>query len=151
MKKFLLFFNIELLVVLFLFGCSKSNIYKSKMAEWFNDSKNQSQILENDGVCDILFGLIDKNNNVVSNDILEITDGEFLYDVLKRNDDKFKLQGSDSDYGFFMTGINDVVADYSKDGSYISLWINGNYAQYGISGLSLNDNDVVAAVYMIGY
>lgn len=152
MKKCFIFTVFCTLSAVVLCGCGgKKNQYKEKMQEWFEDSTNQTEKLKNDDKCDILLGLIDKDSNVVSNEILDITEGEYLYDVLVRYSDKYTLQGSESQYGYFLTGINDVVADYSADGSYISLWINGDYAQFGVSGLALHDNDVVACVYMVGY
>lgn len=152
MKKGFLFVSLWALSALVLAGCGEEkNQYKDKMKEWFDDSANQSEVLKNDNKCDVLLGLIDKDSKVISNELLDITDGEYLYDVLVRYSDKYTLQGSDSQYGYFLTGINNIVADYSADGSYISLWINGDYSQYGVSGLALHDNDVVACVYMIGY
>ena len=150
MHKFTRLFVCLTLISILLSGCNnKKNSYKEHMEEWFSDAENQADVLNKDSVSDVLLGIIDEDGNVVSNDVLDFSDGQSLYDVLEENSDKFTLAGSDSEYGFYLTGINNILTDYSKDGSYISIWINGEYAQYGVSGLLLHDNDVIAIVYMI--
>jgi hypothetical protein len=151
MKKIFTSGIFGILAAFTLTGCGATNMYKEMMAEWLDDFENQAVVLKDDNKCDILLGLIDKDSKVISSEVLEFTEGQYLYDILKANPDKYTLQGSESQYGFFLTGINDIVTDYSKDGSYISLWINGTYANSGVSSLELHDNDVVACIYMVGY
>ncbi len=74
------------------------------------------------------------------------TDAEFLYDAIL-NDSEIKLEGEEGDYGFYITAVNGVTADYNVDASYWSLYVNGDYGQAGISEQIVNDGDSFALKY----
>lgn len=77
------------------------------------------------------------------------TDEEYLrgaLEELQENSD-FTFEGSDSDYGLFITTVNGLEADYTKDQSYWSIYVNGEYGQYGADSQPVENNDAFKLVY----
>lgn len=72
-----------------------------------------------------------------------------LMDELVQEGD-FSYDGSSSDYGLFITTINGVTADYDKDGSYWSIYVNGEMGQYGADSQPVSDGDDFRFVYETG-
>lgn len=72
------------------------------------------------------------------------TEGLVVLDVLKELQDRKKLtfSGDDSGYGLYLTEINGRVADESSHEFY-SLYINGDFASFGVSEQPINDGDVI--------
>ena len=56
------------------------------------------------------------------------------------------IPGSDSEYGLFITSINGITADGS-DGAYWSIYVNGEYGQYGADSQPVNDGDAFSFRY----
>lgn len=77
------------------------------------------------------------------------SDAEFVGEALKEmeKDSGFTMEGEDSEYGFFISGINGIVADYDKDGAYWAFYINGEYAALGIDKQPLTDGDQIELRY----
>lgn len=75
------------------------------------------------------------------------TDGEYVVNVLDELNGKkgFSYMTEDGSYGKFITGVNERVAD---DGAheYYALYINGEYASFGISEQVIADGDVIKLV-----
>ncbi len=74
------------------------------------------------------------------------TDAEFLRGAM----DEAKgltYDGSESEYGFYVESVNGEVADYSVDGSYWSIYVNGEYGMYGIDQQVVNDGDAFKLAY----
>lgn len=77
------------------------------------------------------------------------TDAEYLKEVmdeLVENDD-FTYEGTDSDYGIMINTINGVTADYTVDGAYWAIYVNGEYGQYGADTQPVADGDAFQFVY----
>lgn len=77
------------------------------------------------------------------------TDAEYLsglMDELQAEGD-FSYDGTSSDYGLFITAINGETADYDKDGAYWSIYVNGEYGQYGADQQPVADGDAFRFVY----
>lgn len=74
------------------------------------------------------------------------TDKTTLYDALTEYK-KITLDGYDSEWGFYITGVNGETADFTVDGSYWSLLINGEYAMTGISATNIEDGATYSLVY----
>lgn len=77
------------------------------------------------------------------------TDAEYLsglMDELQAEGD-FSYEGMSSDYGLFITAINGETADYDKDGAYWSIYVNGEYGQYGADQQPVADGDAFRFVY----
>lgn len=75
------------------------------------------------------------------------TDGAYVIDVLEELNGKkgFSFDTEDSDYGKFLTTVNDRVADDNAH-EYFALYINGTYASFGISEQVIEDGDVIRIV-----
>lgn len=77
-----------------------------------------------------------------------VTDAEVLYDALLEIDG-LTLDGYESDYGYYLTGVNGLTADYDADGAYWSLYVNGEYGSYGIESQPVADGDTYRLVYEV--
>lgn len=74
------------------------------------------------------------------------TDEEYLHGAL----DQIKglsIEGSDGDYGFFVSTVNGLRADYTLDGAYWSFYINGEYCMEGVDTQPIADGDVFTIQY----
>ena len=81
------------------------------------------------------------------------TEGYYVLDAMKKCSDlyaNFSYGGSDSGYGFFVETINGETASWAKNNSYWALYINGDYASYGVSQQAIADGDIILFVYTIG-
>jgi len=80
------------------------------------------------------------------------TDAEYLsglMDELTAEGD-FSYEGTQSDYGLYITTINGVTADYDKDKAYWSIYVNGEVGQYGADSQPVADGDDFQFVYEKG-
>lgn len=80
------------------------------------------------------------------------TDAEFLHDLMdevaEKNSD-FSFSGSDGTYGFFIETVNGITPDYSKDGAYWSIYVNGEYGMYGADEQTVADGDTFTIAYEV--
>ena len=67
-------------------------------------------------------------------------------DELTKTSD-FTYQGSTSSYGLYIETVNGVTADFSKDGAYWSIYVNGEYGQYSADQQPVQDKDEFKLVY----
>lgn len=77
------------------------------------------------------------------------TDAEYLsglMDELAAAGD-FSYDGTTSDYGLYITAINGETADYSVDGAYWSIYVNGEYGSYGADQQPVADGDSFKFAY----
>ncbi|MBQ6442750.1 MAG: DUF4430 domain-containing protein [Lachnospiraceae bacterium] len=73
-----------------------------------------------------------------------ITDAEFLkqaMDELETSNVGFSYEGSDGDYGIMVEVVNGESTVYEKDGAYWTLYVNGEYGQYGADAQPVTDGD----------
>jgi len=79
----------------------------------------------------------------------EKTDAEFLKEVMdeisKTTD--FSYEGTDSEYGLYITAINGITADYNTDGAYWAIYVNDEYGMYGADQQPVADGDKYSFVY----
>ena len=77
------------------------------------------------------------------------TDAEFLRQALEELADAtdFAIEGDESDYGLYITSVNGVVADYSVDCSYWSIYVNGEYGMNGVDTQPVADGDTYSLIY----
>ena len=60
------------------------------------------------------------------------------------------VQGSESDYGLYISHVNGIKAVYEEDGAYWSfLDGEGNYMSYGVDGAELTGNDTFQLAYTL--
>lgn len=77
------------------------------------------------------------------------TDAEYLsglMDELAAAGD-FSYDGTTSEYGLYITTINGETADYNTDGSYWSIYVNGEYGSYGADAQPVADGDSFTFAY----
>ena len=98
---------------------------------------NKSQVKRaEDGSINVQIIVIDIDSNTLS-DKTYSTDNSSLYDLMDAN---YNLKTEDGTYGKVLLGIDNLITDFNT--TYISIYINGDYAQYGISSLQISDGDV---------
>lgn len=86
------------------------------------------------------------DNNGVDTVYEHSTDAEYLLEAV-REMEGLELQGENGEYGFFITAVNGITADYNVDQSYWSIYVNGEYGNYGIESQPIEDGGSYALVY----
>lgn len=79
------------------------------------------------------------------------TDAEYLrgvMDELKASTD-FTYEGSDGEYGLYISSVNGLAAVYEDNGAYWALYVNGEYGQYGADQQPVNDGETYRFAYEI--
>jgi hypothetical protein len=81
----------------------------------------------------------------------EKTDAEFLSELMDemKKDGDFTYEGSTSEYGLYIISINGLTPDYEKDGAYWSIYVNGEYGQYGADAQPVADGDTYRFAYEV--
>lgn len=81
----------------------------------------------------------------------EKTDAEYLSQLMDemKADGDFAYEGSTSEYGLYITSINEITPDYEKDGAYWSIYVNGEYGQYGADQQPVTDGDTYRFAYEV--
>ena len=74
------------------------------------------------------------------------TAAEYLLEAV-REIEGLELQGEDKEYGFYISTVNGITADYSIDQSYWAIYVNGEYGSYGIESQPITDRDAFSLVY----
>lgn len=92
----------------------------------------------------ITLEVVDNNGDLKSYEVK--TDKEHLYDALAEVDG-LTLDGYESEYGYYITAVNGLTADYDTDGAYWSLYVNDEYGMYGLTAQPVADGDVYKLAY----
>ena len=74
------------------------------------------------------------------------TDAEFLRQVMDETEG-FSYSGTESDYGIMVEVINGEQAIYDQDNAYWSLYVNGEYGNYGADAQPVTDKDTYTWQY----
>lgn len=74
------------------------------------------------------------------------TDAEYLRQAMEETEG-LTFSGTESDYGLMVDTVNGLTADFSVDGSYWAIYVNGEYAMYGIDTQPVADGDTFRIVY----
>ncbi|MCR5468697.1 MAG: DUF4430 domain-containing protein [Lachnospiraceae bacterium] len=74
------------------------------------------------------------------------TDAEYLSEVFNEIGD-LTVEGYDSDYGFYITTVNGLEANYDTDGAYWAIYVNGEYGMYGADTQPVADGDTYSLKY----
>ncbi|WP_026662014.1 DUF4430 domain-containing protein [Butyrivibrio proteoclasticus] len=76
------------------------------------------------------------------------TDAEFLRQAMDElGDQGFSYEGQESEYGIMVEKINGEQAIYATDNAYWSLYVNGDYGQYGADSQPVVDGDTYTWKY----
>lgn len=78
------------------------------------------------------------------------TDAEFLRQAMEEAKG-FTFEGEEGDYGFTLYTINGETHNWNEDGSYWAVYVNEEYAQYGIDSQPIEDGDVFRFEYTPPY
>lgn len=107
------------------------------------DEKESSHV-EEEGKYSITVEVKDADGKVSS--YTGKTDAEVLSEAIG-DIDGVTLEGYDSDYGFFITAVNGIVAD--EEGAYWAVYVNGEYGMYGIDTQPVADGDTYTLAYEV--
>ena len=72
------------------------------------------------------------------------TDAEFLGEVLQREG---LVQGTESDYGLYITTVDGEEAVYENDGAYWAFYVGEDYASQGVDTTPVEDGATYSLVY----
>lgn len=53
--------------------------------------------------------------------------------------DEGLIKGEEGQYGLYVKEVNDITADYDKDGTYWAFYIDGEYAMSGVDTTDITD------------
>ena len=76
------------------------------------------------------------------------TDAEYLHGAMD-DAEGLTYTGYEDIYGFTISSINDVVADFNTSSSYWSFYVNGEYCTYGIDQQPVMDGDAFLIQYEV--
>ena len=96
---------------------------------------------------DIRITVISSDGSEVSYEVH--TDAEFLQQAMDEADG-LEYSGEDSDFGFMIDTINGELASFEENGAFWGIFINGDFATYGISQQPVTDGDHFEFVYTAG-
>lgn len=86
---------------------------------------------------DVTIILKDKNNNVCVDDTYHNNDLS-LVELLKTN---YDVRIEKSTYGYIIYDFEEIKTDFKN--SYLAIYVNDQYSNYGISGIVLKDDMVI--------
>ncbi len=86
------------------------------------------------------------DNNQQSKTYSLKTDAEYLRQAMDEAEG-LTYDGSEGPYGFSVSTVNGVVADWNVDQSYWAFHVNEQYCNYGIDTQPVNDLDAFKIVY----
>ena len=89
---------------------------------------------ENAGSKEFRFVVVDKDANETQFDIVteKGTVGEALID-------EKLIEGTEGEYGLYVTKVNGIEAIYENDGTYWAFYVNGEYANSGVDTTEVED------------
>ena len=103
------------------------------LVQYYNKSRVKRS---EDGSINVQILVIDIDSKIISDNSYN-TDNSSLYDLMANN---YELKTEDGTYGKVLLGIDNLITDF--DTTYIAIYVNGEYAQFGISSLQISDGDV---------
>ncbi len=115
-----------------------------------------SQLNKNDSTGEITIIVVDEIGDTISNKTYDFTESDTLFSIL---DENYEIGCADSSYNITseceillfnsraILQIDTLVTDWTN--SYIGIYINDEYSNYGIDSISLNDGDVFRFEYKL--
>lgn len=86
------------------------------------------------------------DNNQQSKTYSVKTDAEYLRQAMDEAEG-LTYEGSEGPYGYSVSAVNGVVADWNVDQSYWAFYVNDQYCNYGVDSQPVNDLDAFKIVY----
>ncbi|MBQ9588675.1 MAG: DUF4430 domain-containing protein [Butyrivibrio sp.] len=88
------------------------------------------------------------DNEGATTDYTLDTDAEYLRQAMDElGDQGFSYEGTESEYGIMIEYVNELRADYTADGAYWAIYVNGEYGQYGVDTQPVTDGDTYTFKY----
>jgi len=79
------------------------------------------------------------------------TDAEFLKEVMDELAEQgFSYGGAESEFGLMIDTVNGELASFEENGSFWGIYVNGEFANYGISEQPVADGDIFGLAYTAG-
>ncbi len=76
------------------------------------------------------------------------TDAEYLRGAMdEAKAQGFSYEGTESEYGLMISHVNGLRADYTADGAYWAIYVNGEYGNYGADSQPVADGDTYTFEY----
>ena len=77
------------------------------------------------------------------------TNAEYLREFMDelKDDGDFTYEGTDSASGIFIESVNNESANYTTDGAYWAIYVNGQYGNSGADSQTVKDGDEFKLVY----
>lgn len=76
------------------------------------------------------------------------TEADFLLEAMETVEG-LTFDGTKEDWGYSLTTINGLYADYEKDGAYWAVYVNDQYGQYAVDAQPVADQDAFKFVYEV--
>lgn len=76
------------------------------------------------------------------------TDAEYLRQAMEEAEG-LTFSGTESEFGLMVDTVNGIYADYSADGAYWSIYVNGDYGNYGVDSQPVLDGDTFTIKYEV--
>ena len=74
------------------------------------------------------------------------TDAEYLRQAMEEAEG-LTFSGTESEFGLMIDTVNGLYADFNADGAYWSIYVNGDYGNYGIDSQPVLDGDTFTIKY----
>lgn len=116
---------------------------ESEEAEETEETEEESEEAEEK----VITVIISNNTTDGEDEIYEVnTSAEFLLDALTDSED-ITVGGTEEDWGFYLTTVNGLEANYDEDGAYWAIYVNGEYGEYGVDTQPIEDGDEFTLCY----
>lgn len=102
--------------------------------------------ISNSGSGTLNIKVYDINENMVSDKDIEFKKEDKLIDILENN---YQIRTSNSIYGIVLYDIDDIKTDFTT--TYIAIYIDNKYSNYGVSGIKLYDGMRISFKEMVVY
>ena len=102
--------------------------------------------ISNSGSGTLNIKVYDINENMVSDKDIEFKKEDKLIDILENN---YQIRTSNSTYGIVLYDIDDIKTDFTT--TYIAIYIDDKYSNYGVSGIKLYDGMRISFKEMVVY
>ena len=86
------------------------------------------------------------DNNQQSKTYSVKTDAEYLRQAMDEAEG-LTYEGSEGPYGYSISAVNGIVADWNVDQTYWAFYVNDEYCNYGVDSQPVNDLDAFKIVY----
>ena len=129
---------ILIIVILFAGIRISTSIIENNNREKNNVSGDLNTETSGENIDEITLNIFNKSGDAVYTENL-ITDEQYLFDVLLENKEKINMVYEDGPYGAYIVSMMGIE---QGDNYYWSYYINGEYAQTGISNCLITSGDV---------